>query len=81
LIAAQQIAQETAVDNVALLKAITLVGFDGTQIVEIASVGQLVEIYDAGGFIGNPLENEIRPNEPGAAGDEDEIFHAEYAAS
>ena len=51
-------------------------GFDRPQVVEIARVGQLVEIQDARGFGGNPLENEVRANEAGAAGDEDEIFHA-----
>ena len=51
-------------------------GFDGTQVVEIACVGQLVEIQDARAFRVNPLENEVRANEASTTGDEDEIFHA-----
>ena len=56
-------------------------GFDGTQIVEIARIRQLVEIQDARAFRGNPLQNEVRANEASATGDEDEIFHARNAAS
>ena len=32
-------------------------------------------------FRGNPLEDEVRANEARATGDENEIFHAGYAAS
>ena len=81
LFAPQQVAQEIAIDDVALLEAIARVGLDGMQVVEIARVCQLVEIHDARRFRGNPLENEVRANEARATGDEDEIFHAEYAAS
>src|SRR5260370_41652919 len=75
-LALEQVAQKIAIDNVALLAAIARVGFDGTPVVEIASVGQLVEIQDSRAFRGNPLENEIRANEARAPGDENEIFHA-----
>jgi len=75
-LALEQVAQKIAVDDVALLEAIARVGFNGTQVVEIARVGQLVEIHDARAFSGNPLENEVRANEARATGDENEIFHA-----
>jgi hypothetical protein len=81
LFAPQQVAQEIAIDDVALLEAIARVGLDGMQVVEIARVCQLVEIHDARRFRGHPLENEVRANEARATGDEDEIFHAGYAAS
>src|ERR1700693_130005 len=81
LFAPQQVAQEIPIDDVALLEAIARVGFDGTQVVEIARVCQLVEIQDARRFGGNPLENEVRAYEARATGNEDEIFHAGYAAS
>src|SRR5208337_1586968 len=79
LSAPQQAAHKIAIDDVALLEAIARMGFDGTQVVEIARVCQLIEIQDARGFGGNPLENEIRANESSAAGDQDEIFHVNAA--
>src|SRR5258708_7757180 len=81
LFAPQQVAQEITIDDIALLEAIAWVGLDGAQIVEIAGVCQLVEIQDTRRFGGNPLENEVRAYEARATGDEDEIFHAGYAAS
>src|SRR6266481_5248628 len=81
LFAPQQVAQEITIDDVALLETIVCVRLDGTQVVEIARVGQLVEIQDAGRFRGDPLENEVRANKARATGDEDEIFHAGYGAS
>ena len=59
LFAPQQVAQEIAIDDVALLEAIARMGLDRTQVVEIARVCQLVEIQDARRFRGNPLENEV----------------------
>src|SRR5438552_13652387 len=81
LFAPQQVAQEIAINDVALLKAIARMGVDETQVVEIARVCQLVEVQDACRFRGDPLENEVRANEACATGDEDEIFHTGYAAS
>src|SRR5258708_152891 len=81
LFAPQKVAQEITIDDIALLEAIAWVGLDGAQIVEIAGVCQLVEIQDTRRFGGNPLENEVRAYEARATGDEDEIFHAGYAAS
>ena len=43
--------------------------------VEIAGVGQLVEIDDALAVLRERLEHEVRADETGAAGDE-ECFHA-----
>ena len=47
LFAPKQVAQTIAIDNVALLKAIARIAFDGSQVLEIAGIGQLVEIDDA----------------------------------
>jgi len=46
------------------------------QVVEVARVGELVEIQNAGLLLRDPLQDEIRANKTGAAGDENQIFHA-----
>src|SRR5258708_1072116 len=81
LVVAEEGGEELRIEDIAWLEAIARVGLDGAQIVEIAGVCQLVEIQDTRRFRGNPLENEVRAYEARATGDEDEIFHAGYAAS
>ncbi len=78
--AGHQRGQHPAIENVAVLKSVACMIFDRTQIVEIAGVGQLVKIQNARGFGRDPLQNEVRADEPGSAGDENEIFHAGKAS-
>src|SRR6267378_6493745 len=47
-LAFEQIAQQIAIDDVTLLKAVTVLTLHRLQIMEIASVGELVEIQDTG---------------------------------
>src|SRR5260370_36767898 len=68
-LALEQVAQKIAIDNVALLEAIARVGFDGTQVVEIASEGQLVGVQDGRGLRGNPLQHELRADEARSPGE------------
>jgi hypothetical protein len=49
--------------------------------VEISRVSELVEIQNARGFLRDPLQDKIRPNEAGTAGDENQIFHARMLAA
>src|ERR1700733_13760481 len=79
LFAPQQFEQIFAIDYVSLLETIARIGFDRTQIVEIARVGQLVEIDDARSSRGDPLQNKVGADKAGATGDENEIFHARKA--
>jgi hypothetical protein len=51
-------------------------GFDRVQVVEIARVCEFVEVQDAGGFLDDPLQDEIRAYKASAAGDENQVFHA-----
>ena len=81
LFAPKQIAQTISVDDVAPLKAIARIAFDGSQVLEIAGVSQLVEIDDPRTLRGNPLENEIRADEARATGNQDSIFHASRIAA
>jgi hypothetical protein len=81
LFARQERAQNFAVDDIAPLETVARMGFHRVQVNEIARVREFVEIEDARLLRGNPLQDEVRANEAGAAGDEDEIFHAGIAAS
>ena len=76
LVALQQALDKFAIHNVALFEAIARMGLDRAQVIQIARVGEFVEIDDVCGFFGDPLQNEVRANEAGAAGYENEIFHA-----
>jgi hypothetical protein len=50
--------------------------------IEVAGVGQLVEIDDAlRRLLGNDLPDKAAANEPGAAGDKDRLLHLRFRRS
>ena len=49
--------------------------FNAGQVVEIARVSELIEIDNCVGFLRQPLQDEIRANEPGSASDQNRVFH------
>jgi hypothetical protein len=72
----EYLAQSISIQDVALLKAVARMVLNRLQIAEIAGVGELIEIQQTRRLLRDPLQNEIRADESGAAGDENQIFHA-----
>jgi hypothetical protein len=67
----QQAVDQRAVPDVALHEGVPGVALQGGQVLEVARVGQGVEVDD--GLIGlaQPVQHEVAADEAGAAGDQD----------
>ena len=59
-------------------EAVAWVVFDRPQRIEIAGVGQLVEVDDLAGLLGNALADEAAADEAGAAGDQNGIHRHSF---
>jgi len=71
LMLGEELGDQLGVSDVTSDKCVPGIRFKGGQILEIASVGKLVEGDHAVGFAGNPVENEVGTDESGSAGDKD----------
>ena len=71
LMLGEELGDQLGVSDVTSDKCVPGIPFKGGQILEIASVGELVEVDHAVVFAGNPVQNEVRTNESGSAGDKD----------
>lgn len=67
----QQVGKEVAVANVAANKFVAWVAFQLSQVFEVASVGEQVEVnYGLVGLL-EPVENKVRADEAGSTGNKD----------
>ena len=66
----QQAIQQRAVADVALHKDVARIAAQAVEVVQVARVGQLVEVHDRFALAGKPVEHEIGTNEAGATSDE-----------
>ncbi|MNT92258.1 hypothetical protein D3C71_1645290 [compost metagenome] len=75
LVLGQQLVQQRAIANIALHEDVAVITLQTMQIVQIACVGQLVEIDH--GLLGacQPVQHKIRADKAGASGDEN---HGQY---
>jgi hypothetical protein len=67
----EELGDKRGIPNVTSDKGVPRVPLKGGQILEISRVGELVEVDDAIGLARDPIEDEIRTDESGAASDED----------
>ena len=70
LVAIEQPIEKRWVADVALLEMVGWKPLDGNQVLQVAGIGELVEIDDRSVYEREPVENEIRPNKAGSAGHE-----------
>ena len=76
LLFAENGVHQRLVADIAMDEAVTGVGRDGLEVLQVARVGQLIEIDDADGRIGRQRKpDEGRPDETRASGNE-EFAHA-----
>ena len=57
------------IGDVAANEDVAGIVLDGLQGIEIAGVGQIVEVHDAARLMGDALPNETTADKPGPAGD------------
>ena len=67
LVLGQQAFEQGGVANVALHKDVAGVALHAIEVVQVASVGELVEVDHGLVAVGNPVEHEVGANEAGAA--------------
>ena len=60
LVLLEQLAQKLAVEDVSLHENVPRIVFQAGKIVEIAGVGELVQIHDGGAFRCDPVKHKIR---------------------
>ena len=71
LVLRQQAIDQGAVTDVALHEDMARVALQAGQVVQVAGIGELVEVDDALRVAGKPVEYEVGADETGASGDED----------
>jgi len=71
LVLGQQAVEQRAVADVALDEDVARIVLERGQGLEIAGVGELVEVDDRFVALGDPVEDEIGADEAGAAGNQD----------
>ena len=71
LVLGQQPVHQCPVADIALDEDVAGMPGHVGQRVEVSGVGQLIEVDQSHGLLGEPLPDEATPDEPGAAGDED----------
>ena len=67
LVLCQQAFEQGGVANVALHEDVAGVALHAIEVVQVASVGELVEVDHGLVAVGNPVEHEVGANEAGAA--------------
>ena len=67
----EQLVDERAITDIAADENVSRVIMEAREVLEVASVGEFVEVDDWSADIGDPVENEVATDEPGAAGDKD----------
>jgi hypothetical protein len=70
LMLGEELGDQLGVSDVTSDKCVPGIRFKGGQILEIACVGEFVEVDDRIGFALNPVQDEVRANESGSAGNE-----------
>jgi len=70
LLFGEQFADQGAVADVALDEDVALVAVQAGEVLQVAGVGEFVEIEDRLVVLSQPVEDEVRADEAGAAGDE-----------
>jgi hypothetical protein len=71
LVLVQELAHQSAVVDVSAHEDVLLIACERTEIVEVAGIGQLVEIDDGRLLMGEPFEDKVRADETRAAGHKD----------
>ena len=71
LVLGEELGDEVEVADVALDEDMARVALQGGEVLEVAGVGQRVEIDDRLIGMGQPVEDEVAADEAGSAGDED----------
>ena len=74
LVLGEQLGDEVEVADVALDEDVARVALERGEVLEVAGVGQRVEVDDGLVGMGQPVEDEIAADEAGAAGDEDHLL-------
>ena len=69
----EEFGDEVEVADVALDENVARVALQGGEVLEVAGVGQRVEIDDRLIGLGQPVEDEVAADEAGSAGDEDRV--------
>ena len=77
----EQPGDQLAVADVAVHEVVATVVGDRVQRIEVAGVGQLVEIDDRALFLGQPLAHEATADEAGAAGNQDCVHENPFSAA
>ena len=66
--ACQQSANQLRIANVSLRKDMPRLPFEALQIIQVARVGELVQIHNCPGRKPKPVQNKIRPDESRSTG-------------
>ena len=73
LVLGEQFGDEVEVADVALDEDVARITLQGGEVLEVAGVGQRVEVDDRFIRLRQPVEDEIAADEAGAAGDENHL--------
>ena len=74
LVLGEQPGDEVEVADVALDEEVARVALQGGEVLEVAGVGQRVEVDDGLIGLGQPVEDEVAADEAGTTGDEDHVY-------
>jgi hypothetical protein len=77
-VALQDIPDQVAIANVAVDEVIPRVSTNRFEVSQITRVGQLVEIGEGSLFGRKPMQDEIRPDKAGSAGDDYRVIHSRF---
>ena len=69
--AAEEAGDESAIIDVSMHKFVAGMVGDGKKVRRVAGVSKVVEVDDAGGFLPQPLENEVAADESRTSGNDD----------
>ena len=75
LVLGEDFVDEDAIADIPSNKDVARIGLKRSEILQVAGVGELVEIDDGCGLRLDPVENEVGADKTGTAGDEDGVFH------
>ena len=75
LVLGEDFVDEDAIADIPSNKDVARIGLKRSEILQVAGVSKFVEIDDGCGFRLDPVENEVRADKTGTAGDEDGVFH------
>jgi hypothetical protein len=69
----EQPVDEFGIADVALHEAVSRVALDRSEVRPVAGIGERVEAHHRVALGGQPLVDEVRPDEAGRAGDDDRV--------